>query len=177
MDLEGIVSYKEAALAGERPRCQVEFVRADLTDPATRKTLFQRVGSRAKRALVIAEGLLVYLKPEEVASLAKDLAAQPAFRWWLMDLASPALLKFLSRSWGNQLENAPMLFAPAEGTAFFAPAGWGEAEYHPMLDEALRLKRAPSMSWVWRLLGLLASKKRRAEFKRFSGIVVLQRQP
>jgi methyltransferase (TIGR00027 family) len=177
VDLEGILSYKEAALAGERPHCRVEFVRADLTDPATRRTLFQRVGSQAKRALVIAEGLLVYLKPEEVASLAKDLAAQPAFRWWLMDLASPALLKFLSRSWGNQLENAPMLFAPPEGTAFFAPAGWDEAEYHPMLDEALRLKRAPSMSWVWRLLGLLASKKRRAEFKRFSGIVLLQRQP
>ena len=179
VDLEGIVSYKEAALAGERPRCQVEFVRADLTNQTARRTVFQRVGAQAKRALVITEGLLVYLTPENVAALATDLAAQPAFRWWLIDLGSPALLKFMSRTWGNQLRsgNAPMIFAPAEGTAFFAPAGWGEAEYHPMLEEALRLKRAPRMSWVWRLLGLLASKKRRAEFKRFSGIVLLQHQP
>ncbi len=176
VDLEGILSYKETALAGERPRCGVEFVRADLTDRAVRRSLFQRVGAQAKRALVIAEGLLVYLKPDDVTSLAKDLSAQPAFRWWMIDLGSPALQQFLSRTWGKQLRsgNAPMLFFPVEGTAFFAPAGWGEAEYHPILDEALRLRRAPKMSWLWRLLGLLASKKRRAQFKRFSGIVLLE---
>jgi hypothetical protein len=120
--------------------------------------------------------LLVYLKPEDVTSLAEDLAAQPAFRWWLIDLGSPALLQFLKRTWGNQLRsgNAPMLFAPEEGTAFFGPAGWNEAEYRPMLDEAVRLQRAPRMTWVWRLLGLFASKQRREQFKRFSGIVLLE---
>jgi len=176
VDLEGILSYKETALAGERPRCGVEFVRADLTDRAVRRSLFQRVGAQAKRALVIAEGLLVYLKPDDVTSLAKDLSAQPAFRWWMIDLGSPALRQFLSRTWGNQLRsgNAPMLFFPEEGTAFFAPAGWDEAEYRPIFDEALRLRRAPKMSWLWRLLGLFASKKRRAQFKRFSGIVLLE---
>jgi len=176
VDLEGILSYKEAALAGETPRCRVEFVRADMTDQAARRALFQRVGAGAKRALVISEGLLVYLTPEDVTSLAQDLSAQPALRWWLIDLGSPALLQFLSRTWGNQLRsgNAPMRFAPEEGTAFFAPSGWREAEYHPMLDEALRLRRAPKMAWVWRLLGLFASKQRRAQFKRFSGVVLLQ---
>jgi len=176
VDLEGILSYKETALAGERPRCGVEFVRADLTDRAVRRSLFQRVGAQAKRALVIAEGLLVYLKPDDVTSLAKDLSAQPAFRWWMIDLGSPALRQFLSRTWGTQLRsgNAPMLFFPEEGTAFFAPAGWDEAEYRPIFDEALRLRRAPKMSWLWRLLGLFASKKRRAQFKRFSGIVLLE---
>ena len=179
VDLEGILSYKEAALAGERPRCRVEFVRADLTDQTARRNLFQRVGAEAKRALVIAEGLLVYLRPEDVTALATDLAAQPAMRWWLIDLGSPALLKFMSGTWGTQLQsgNAPMIFAPAEGTAFFGPAGWDEAEYHPMFEEALRLRRAPKMSWVWRLLALFASKRRRAEFKRFSGIVLLQHKP
>src|SRR6266487_4750761 len=56
--LEGILSYREGALAGERPRCRVEFVRADMTDQAARRALFQRVGAGAKRALVISEGLL-----------------------------------------------------------------------------------------------------------------------
>ncbi len=176
VDLEGILSHKEAELGAERPRCRVEFVRADLTDHAARRVLFQRIGTQARRAVVIAEGLLVYLRPEDVTSLAVDLAAQPAFRWWLIDLGSPALLQFLSRTWGNQLRsgNAPMLFAPEEGTAFFAPAGWQEAEYHAMLDEAERLGRAPRMAWVWRLLGLLASKRRREQLKRFSGIVLLK---
>jgi len=177
VDLEGILSYKESALSGDTPRCRLEFVRADLTDHAARRTLFQRVGANTKRALVISEGLLVYLKPEDVTSLARDLAEQAAFRWWLIDLASPALLQFLKRTWGNQLRsgNAPMLFAPAEGTAFFAPAGWAEAEYRPILDEALRLQRAPKMAWLWRLIAVFASKKRRAEFKRFSGVVLLKR--
>jgi len=176
VDLEGILSYKEAALAGEQPRCDVEFVRADLINPAARRSLFQRVGAQAKRALVIAEGLLVYLKPDDVTALAKDLSTHPAFRWWLIDLGSPALQQFLSRTWGNQLRagNAPMLFFPEEGTAFFAPAGWGEAEYHAIFDEALRLRRAPKMAWLWRLLALLASKKRREQFKRFSGVVLLE---
>jgi methyltransferase (TIGR00027 family) len=179
VDLEGILSYKESALAGEQPRCRVEFVRADLTDPTARRSLFRRVGAQAKRVLVIAEGLLVYLTPEDVTSLAKDLAAEPAVRWWLIDLGSPALQKFMSRTWGKQLQsgNAPMLFFPAEGTAFFARAGWDEAEYRPMFEEALRLRRAPRMAWLWRLLAMFASKKRREEFKRFSGIVLLQRQP
>jgi methyltransferase (TIGR00027 family) len=179
VDLEGILSYKEAALAGEQSRCRVEFVRADLTDRAARRALFQRVGAQARRAVVIAEGLLVYLTAEDVTSLATDLAAHPSFRWWLIDLGSPALLQFLHRTWGNQLRsgNAPMRFAPAEGTAFFAPAGWGEAEYRPILDEALRLQRAPKMAWLWRILALFASKKRRDELKRFSGVVLLDRQP
>jgi len=174
VDLEGILSYKEAALAGEQPRCRVEFVRVDLTNQAARRSLFHRVGAQAKRALVIAEGLLVYLKPDDVTALAKDLSAQPAFRWWMIDLGSPALR--LSRPWGNQLRsgNAPMLFFPEEGTAFFAPAGWDEVEYRPIFEEALRLRRAPKMSWLWRLLGLFASKKRRAEFKRFSGVVLFK---
>ena len=67
-----------------------------------------------------------------------------------------------------------MLFFPEEGTAFFAAAGWGEAEYHAIFDAALRLRRAPKMAWLWRLLGLFASKKRRAQLKRFSGIVLLE---
>ncbi len=176
VDLEGILSYKEAALASERPRCRVEFVRADLTDHTARRALFQRVGAEAKRALVISEGLLVYLTPEDVTSLAQDLSAQPALRWWLIDLASPALLQFLSRTWGSQLRsgNAPMRFAPEEGTAFFGSAGWREAEYRAILDEAVRLHRAPKMAWLWRFLGLFASKKRREQFKRFSGIVLLE---
>ncbi|PYO73057.1 MAG: SAM-dependent methyltransferase [Gemmatimonadetes bacterium] len=176
VDLEGILSYKEAALAGETPRCRVEFVRADMTDQAARRALFQRVGAGAKRALVISEGLLVYLTPEDVTSLAQDLSAQPALRWWLIDLGSPALLQFLSRTWGNQLRsgNAAMRFAPEEGTAFFAPSGWREAEYRAILDEAVRLHRAPKMAWLWRFLGLFASKQRREQFKRFSGIVLFE---
>ena len=177
-DLEGILSYKEGQLAGERPRCRLEFAKADLTDAAARRALFSRVGTSARRALVITEGLLVYLQPADVAALARDLAVHPAFQWWLIDLASPALLQWLQRTWGGKLRagNAPMIFAPAESTRFFEPHGWREAEYRAMLDEATRLERAPRMAWLWRLLGWFAPKARREEFKRFSGVVLLERR-
>ena len=179
VDLAGILSYKEEALRTESPRCRVEFVRADLTSAEERRAVFQRVGETARRVLVISEGLLVYLTPDDVTALAQDLAAQPALRWWLIDLGSPALLEWLKRSWGSQLRagNAPMRFAREEGTAFFAPAGWMESEYRPILHEAMRLKRAPRMAWLWKALGLLASKKRQQQFKRFSGVVLLRHEP
>src|SRR2546426_9652344 len=47
VDLEGILAYKEAALAGEQPPRPVECVRADLTRHPARRALFQREGAGA----------------------------------------------------------------------------------------------------------------------------------
>jgi hypothetical protein len=126
--------------------------------------------------LVVTEGLLVYLAPDEVGRLADDLHAA-GFGWWLIDLGSPQLLKMLSKTWGRKLEegNAPFRFAPAEGTRFFAPHGWAEAEYRSMWEESLRLKRTMRMAWLWNLVARLYSKKKREAFRRFSGIVMMQR--
>jgi hypothetical protein len=44
-----------------------------------------------------------------------------------------------------------------------------------MWEESLRLKRTMPMAWLWNLIGKLYSKKKREEFRRFSGIVLLQR--
>ena len=49
----------------------------------------------ASRVLVVTEGLLIYLSADQVASLADDLSSIPSFRWWLTDIASPALLAML----------------------------------------------------------------------------------
>ena len=67
-------------------------------------------------------------------------------------------------------------FAPAEGTAFFAPHGWVEAEFRSMWEESIRLRRTLRMMWLWRLLTKLAPKDRQEENRRMSGIVLLERQ-
>ncbi len=176
-DFPDMLEYKEQRLDGERPRCTVERERVDLTDPAASRAMFQRVGASARRVLVITEGLLVYLTPEQVAGLARDLHAQPSFQWWLMDLGSPQLLTFLEKTWGQTLSagNAPMRFAPAEGTAFFKPYGWEEAEYRSMFDESIRLDRTFPMARFWRWLFRFYPKKKQAEMRRFSGIPLLSR--
>jgi methyltransferase (TIGR00027 family) len=177
VDFPDVIAYKQAQLAGERPVCALEHVGIDLTDVARRRALFDRIGAAARQVLIVSEGLLIYLTPAAVASLAADLAAPRSFRWWLMDLGSPRLLKMMEKSWGQAVAagNAPFLFAPSEGPRFFEPHGWREAEYRSMWEESLRLKRTMRGAWLWSLIGRLYPKAKREEFRRMSGIVLLER--
>jgi len=177
VDLPGILGHKTNALAGETPRCRYEAVQLDLTDRPRRQALFAQLGRESTRALVVTEGLLIYLDEAEVGSLATDLHAQPAFRSWLIDLGSPRLLQFSERSWGRDLRrgNAPFKFGPAENTKFFERFGWKEAVYRGMMDEARRLGRVPRSVRFWSLVMWLYPKRIKEEFKRFSGCVLLER--
>ncbi len=174
-DLPDILSYKEEQLEGERPRCAYEMARVDLSDATQRRALLQRVDNVDATALVITEGLLVYLTSENVAELAADLHAHPSIRWWLTDLGSPKLLEMMERWWGKQLAqgNAPFRFAPAEGAAFFEPHGWAEVEFRSMLHESVRLNRTIRFGRFWLWLSRRAPKKKREEGRRLSGVVLL----
>jgi len=177
VDFPDVIAYKQEQLAGERPACALEQVGVDLTDPARRRALFAQIGGAARQVLVVSEGLLIYLTGEQVGALAGDLAAQSSFGWWLIDLASPGLLKMMERTWGRAVtSNAPFRFAPSEGTRFFEPFGWREAEYRSTWEESLRLKRTMRLAWLWGLLGRLYPKRKREEFRRFSGIALLERR-
>jgi len=176
VDLPDMIAHVRESMNGERPRCDLELRAADLTDPAARAGVFERA-TRQGPALVIAEGLLVYLEPEQVAALADELHARAGFRWWLFDLASPLLLQMLARNWAPHLAagNAPMKFAPAEGTAFFAAHGWREVEFRSTWDESLRLKRSIRGAAFWNLLSYLRPKAKREAARRMSGTVLAER--
>ncbi|MCE5233444.1 MAG: SAM-dependent methyltransferase [Mizugakiibacter sp.] len=175
VDMPAMVDYFREHMAGETPRCALEFVAADLRDAAARHALFARAAAHGP-VLAITEGLLVYLAADEVADLARALHDTARARWWLTDLASPMLLKMLEKRWAPKLRegNAPFRFGPAEGTAFFAPHGWREAEFRSTWDESLRLRRTMRGAWLWRLLAKLQSRKRQEEGRRMSGIVLLE---
>lgn len=177
VDLPDILNYKTETLRDEKPRCEYEAVTADITDEAVRRQLFARVGASGKNVLVVTEGLLIYLSREEVTELATDLAHQPTFCWWLIDLASPRLLKYMTRSWGNAADagNATFKFAPPEGTDFYRPLGWREVEFRTAMDEAKRLDREMKGMSIFRLMMRLYPKKTREEFRRMSGFVLLER--
>ena len=83
----------------------------------------------------------------------------------------------MEKTWGKALAagNAPLRFAPAEGTKYFEPFGWREAEFRPTWEEALRLKRTMRLAWFWNLVGRLMPRAKREQWRRFSGIVLLQR--
>jgi methyltransferase (TIGR00027 family) len=154
VDLPEITDYKEELLNDEHPRCQLERVRLDLADMKARQALFSRLGAGARQALIISEGLIVYLTSEAVRALAQDLAGQAAFKYWLLDLASPALLKMMQKKMGQPLAqaSAPLKFAPPEGPDFFKPYGWEPREVRSMFHTAGSLKRLPLvLSFFYRL--------------------------
>jgi len=164
-------------MPGERPRCSRESVKMDLSDLSARRAFLARIAAPSRKAVVVTEGFLAYLAEEDVASLARDLHDQIAFRWWITDLASPLLLKRLRRSYRRVLAeaNAPLRFAPGEGTGFFAKYGWNEAEFRSTWEESRRLKREMPMAWLFRLLARLASTQRREMFRRLGATVLLER--
>jgi methyltransferase (TIGR00027 family) len=175
VDLPDMIDYFRSRMTGETPRCQLEFIAADLREADARRDVFMRAAAHGP-VLVITEGLLIYLEQENVAELARDLHDVAKATWWLSDLASPMLLKYLERQWQPLLKqgNAPFRFAPAENTAFFAPFGWHEVEFRPHWDESMRLKRTMPNAWFWNIVRWLQPKKRREAMKRFSGIMLLE---
>ncbi len=179
VDLPAITAYKREAMRGEQPNCQYESVAADLTDPAVRDEVLRRLAGVAQAALVVTEGLLIYLTPEQVASLARALHAQPSIRWWVSDVASPMLLKMMEKQWGKSVAagNAPFLFGPEDSEAFFAPAGWRQTVFRSQMEEARRLRREMRFMWFWRALSMLASAERRERVRRMSGVILLERAP
>ena len=177
VDLPAMLEYKASHMRNVPPVCQYAAVPANLVDAGERAAVFGRLGSEATEALVVTEGLLIYLADEQVAALATELHTQQSFRWWLLDLASPDLLKLLARSWGKTLEkgNAPFKFAPPNGTDFFRDLGWREVSYRSAMEEAQRIDREMPMMWLWRLLGRISSPERREGARRMSGFVLLER--
>jgi O-methyltransferase involved in polyketide biosynthesis len=154
-------------LGGASPRCRLERFSADLSDGQTRRVLLTRFGALRKKALVITEGLLVYLGADQSAELAKDLAAQPTFALWIVDIIAPFLLRILRRMARSSMSgSAELRFAPAEGAAFFAPYGWRLRVYRSSMIEGRRFNREGPGAWIgW----LLFPRAARAELGRHSG--------
>jgi methyltransferase (TIGR00027 family) len=174
VDLPEILTYKEEILAKEKPSCALERTRLDLSDGNARRGLFAEFNHRANKILVLTEGLLIYLDSEEVALLAKDLAANSHFEHWIMDLASPGLLRMMQRTTGKQLSKvgAPFRFAPAEGPAFFTAHGWEPTDVKGLLKTATRFGRPP---FFLRLLGRLPEQKGPAGNRPWSGVCLFKR--
>jgi methyltransferase (TIGR00027 family) len=91
VDFPDMVEYKAAAMASEGPKCRIERVAADLNDPSQRQAVFPAAGPGP--ALMITEGLLMYLSAETVEALAAESTAMSGIHHWLLDLHSPELAR------------------------------------------------------------------------------------
>ncbi len=173
VDLPELLNYKTDVLRGEVPNCQLQRISTDLTNYDQRDKLFQQVNNQSKKVLVITEGLLIYLAPEAVTELANHLSGYSGFYGWMMDLASPGLIKRLNRKLGDKLEaaNAPFKFGPGEGPDFFEPLGWTRVEVHSFLKTAAALKRVNL--WM-RLLAMLPESQGKQGSKPWSAVCLFR---
>ena len=125
---------------------------------------------------MLSEGLLGYLDPEDVATLAEDLSERAEFLEWATDLTGAQVVESV-RDAGKEFKagTARVKFAPKENTAFFLPHGWCELDFKDLFVEAPRLGRDGLMAKVLRFGMRFAPESKRAWFTRAVGVALLGR--
>ena len=142
-DLPQIINEKQRLLAGETARCRLSRVTVDLADAPSRHAFLADATSGARNALVITEGLLLYLDEQQVSALSYDLYRNE-INGWVTDLVAPMVIRKMMRQMPS-LNNAPMKFEPTDGVAFFERHGWTVSDIRSILKEAGRQKRLPAV--------------------------------
>jgi methyltransferase (TIGR00027 family) len=178
-DYPRMIEYKESRLAKETPRFRLERVKIDLANVAEREGFLAKIDARSKKVLILTEGLIPYLNVEDVGVLADDLRAIQHIALWIADYISPEVMRFRDRGGiSKRTKNAPFKFKPADWFGFFREHGWQAKEIRYLAEEGERLKRRPrfplGLRIAIRVRRLLASKERRARFKKVAGYVLLE---
>ncbi len=141
-DLPALLAEKTQVLADQVPRCRLTRVAVDLADAAVRDAFLDEVLYGATKALVLTEGLVVYLDERDVVALSAAFA-RPEIAWWMLDFTGPGLNRTMNKKMAGMLQNAPFKFAPENGLAFFEELGWRTVEVEVLYMAAHRLHRLP----------------------------------
>ncbi|SIS15437.1 class I SAM-dependent methyltransferase [Williamsia sterculiae] len=147
VDLPQMIEEKAALLAGKPARCRLQRVPLDVTDQtAVGQFLDDHLGD-GDGALVVSEGLVMYLDEATVRALASALR-RPEIRGWCLDFSSSGVGQLMARRNTGLLRNAPWTFLPDNGVAYFEDIGWNVHELESIFTAAGRLDRLPPAARV-----------------------------
>ena len=93
VDFADVLDYKDRLMSGETPHCRRERLTVDLNDLSQRAAMYHAAGSAP--ALMITEGLLLYLPAATVEALAADSPSQSGVRHWISDVTTSAFSRVL----------------------------------------------------------------------------------
>ena len=141
-DLPDLLAEKAELLADQTPQCRLTRTAVDLSDPAARDAFLNSALDGATKALVLTEGLSMYLDDSDIAAFSGAFA-RPEIACWMLDFAFPGLRKTMNKKMSGMFENAPFKFAPANGLTFFEDLGWRVVEAESLMHAAERLSRLP----------------------------------
>lgn len=177
IDSAKIIDYKQSVLRGEKPKCKLLQIQLDLSDRGARKEIFADLNTRGKNILVLTEGVLPYLTPDQVTALAEDLHSCPNFKFWLTEYFHKEVYKFIDTPKRRaKMKNAPFQFFPPDWYGFFKERGWVEKETRYMGVEALKYGRSIPGPWFAFLFRLIpGSKKFMEQMLRYTGYALFKR--
>ena len=175
VDFPTIITYKSAKLAAQRPVCRLEHIAADLSDVSMRRSLFQRLGAEARRALILTEGFVAYLTAAEAGELSRDLFAVPSFQYWIQDYYQGVTRRWAPRRMRRRLKQSPFKFDEADPLSYFQRQGWTILENRLATKEADRLHRPFPFVFPWSLIMLLIPESLRKRWRNVSGYVMFQK--
>src|SRR4030095_2981574 len=142
VDYPNIVDYKEHRLSSERPTCNLERVRLDLADLTSRRTFLDALSAASQNIVILTEGVIPYLTPEQVSSLATDLRQTKGIRYWILDYQAPKLQKYVVRRRSRgQTKNAPLQFFIPDWFGFFERLEWHVQDIQYLADVSHELGR------------------------------------
>ena len=93
IDFAGVLDYKDRLMSAETPRCRRERLTVDLNDSSQREAMYQAAG--AAPALMITEGVLMYLPAATVGALAAESWRQSGIAHWISDITTTAFTNAL----------------------------------------------------------------------------------
>jgi methyltransferase (TIGR00027 family) len=175
VDFPNIVTYKNEKLAAEKPVCRLERVAADLSDIPLRRRLFQQIGSESQSALIITEGVVIYLSSDDAAELSQDLFAVPSFHFWIQDYRQYATKQRIPNSMKRLFKDSPFRFDKDDWLSFFVGHGWKIGEQVLAYHESLRVKRPFPAIFPWSYLMRIAPKKLQEKWRNASGYVLYRK--
>ena len=103
VDFADMLDYKDSLMSAETPRCRRERITADLNDAVQRRTIYPAVGLAP--ALMITEGLLMYLPAATVEALAAEVWRESGIAHWMSDITTTAFAKAINMDTMRSVRN------------------------------------------------------------------------
>jgi methyltransferase (TIGR00027 family) len=103
VDFADMLDYKDALMSAETPRCRRERVTADLNDFAQRRAIYAAAGLAP--ALMITEGLLMYLPAATVEGLSAEAWQESGIGHWMSDITTTAFAKAIGMDMMRSVRN------------------------------------------------------------------------
>jgi methyltransferase (TIGR00027 family) len=150
-DYAELVNYKNSILAEDEPCCKLKRLAVDLSITSERIKILDKINKNEGPILILTEGLLPYLKEDNVKQLARELFSMSETNFWLMDIFNKSLIEQMhdeitQKQHENNNNSVNFDFTPENTAQFLKPLGWEIKAFTSWYEGASKLNRYPEMN-------------------------------